>query len=184
MVVGGAIGTLAATALTLELINSLRNPHYIPVCNLNPIFSCSSVMQSHQAQAFGFPNEIIGIAGFAAVAAIGVATLAGGRFKPWLWKLVNLGLLGAVAFITWLQFETLYRIGALCIFCMVTWVVTIPLFWYVSLYNLQSGHISFPKPLKRLGDFFIRHHTDALLVWFLVIIALVLKRFWYYFGNI
>jgi uncharacterized membrane protein len=183
MLIAGVIGVIAALMLSIEYINHLRNPHYVPVCNLNPIFICITVSTSSQAHIIGFYNPLLGLISYGAVTAIGVAILAGGKFKTWFWRLVNIGAFLAVAFVTWLQFETLYRIGALCIFCMITWAVTIPLFWYVSLYNLKSGYVTLPNRLKRLGNFFIRHHTDSLLVWFLIIVALILKRFWYFFGN-
>ncbi|MDB5160752.1 MAG: Vitamin epoxide reductase [Candidatus Saccharibacteria bacterium] len=184
LLIGGSIGVLASAILTDELFNILKNPHYVPVCNLNPIISCSSVTTSAQAHAFGFPNEFIGLAGYAAVATVGAALLAGARFKGWFWRLVNGGLLFAVGFVTWLQFETLYRIGALCIFCMITWLVTIPAFWYTTLYNLREGHIKLPARFTAAGKFAAKHHGDILLVWFLIIIVLILKRFWYYFGNL
>jgi uncharacterized membrane protein len=184
MFVCGLIGTIAAASLTIEYIEHLKNPHFVPVCNLNPIFSCSSVMESKQAHAFGIPNEVIGLAGYGGVTAIGLALLAGGQFKRWFWKLVNVGLLVAVAFLTWLQFQTLYRIGALCLFCMLLWAVTIPLFWYTSVYNLRTGNLVAPVRLRRVTDFIVRHHFDVLLLWLLIIVALILKRFWYYFGNL
>lgn len=182
MVICGAIGTAAATWLTVEYIGHLKNPHYVPVCNLNPIFSCSSVMTSNQAHLFGFPNELIGIGAFASIMALGLGLLAGARFKSWFWKMINAGAFLAVVFVTYLQFQTLYRIGALCIFCMITWLVTIPLFWYVTLYNLRAKNISFKGRLNQVAAFALRHHLDILVLWFLIIIALILKRFWYYYG--
>jgi hypothetical protein len=29
-----------------------------------------------------------------------------------------------------------------------------------------------------------RHHGDILLLWFLIIVALILKRFWYYWSTL
>lgn len=184
MLIFSLIGLLAAFSLSVEYVHHLQNPHYVPVCNLNPIFSCSSVMVSKQAHAFGVPNEFIGIAGFGATAALGVALLAGATFRGWLWKLINLGMLAASLFIGWLQFETLYRIGALCIFCMITWIATVPLFWYVTLFNLENGTINPKGRWLRLANFVRRHHLDILIVWALIIIALILKRFWYYYGHL
>lgn len=184
LLIGGALGVFAAAFLTYDYISALKNPHFRPVCNLNPIFSCSSVMTSRQAGAFGIPNEIIGLPGYAAVATIGAAMLAGAAFKRWFWRLANTGLLFAVGFLTWLQFQTLYRIGALCLFCMVLWTVTIPMFWYITLYNIDTGNIVLPKSCKRPFAFVRRHHGDILLLWFLIIIALVLKRFWYYWSTL
>lgn len=184
LLVGGLIALVASVMLSIEVFDRLKNPHYIPACNLNPILSCTSVADSGQAHAFGFPNYFIGIAGYAAVATIGVVILAGARLKRWFWRLVEAGLLFAVIFLTWLQFQTLYRIGALCIFCMVVWACTIPMFWYTTLYNLQAGNIRTPARLKRPMDFLRRHHGDLLVVWFLIIIALILKRFWYYWSTL
>jgi len=174
---------LAASILLNEYVHVLKNPHYVPVCNLNPVFSCSTVTGSDQAHAFGIPNELIGLAGYGAVAAIGVGLLAGAKFKKWFWQLVQIGLTFMIAFITWLQFQTLYRIGALCLFCMVLWAVSIPLFWYTTLYNFREGNIKAPKSLTRTVNFAQQHHLDILVIWFLLIIVLILKRFWYYYGN-
>jgi uncharacterized membrane protein len=184
LLVGGLIAMAASIMLSVEVFDRLKNPHYVPVCNLNPVLSCTSVADSNQSHLFGFPNYFIGIAGYAAVATVGAALLAGAQFKRWFWQAVEVGLLLAVAFLTWLQFETLYRIGALCIFCMIVWAVTIPAFWYTTLFSLRQGHIGTPKKLSRVVAFAQRHHADILIVWFLIIIALILKRFWYYFGNL
>jgi uncharacterized membrane protein len=184
MIIAGLVAMIASVMLSIEVFDRLKNPSFVPVCNLNPVLSCTSVADSSQAHAFGFPNYFIGIAGYAAVTAIGLAALAGGRFKKWFWQVVEAGLLLATLFITWLQFETLYRIGALCLFCMIVWVATIPAFWYVTLYNLRAGNIKTPKPLQRAVGFANRHHGDILVLWFLIIIALILKRFWYYWSTL
>lgn len=80
LLVGGLIGLAAAVGLLVEKIALLENSDYIPTCNVNPVLSCGSVMTTPQAEAFGVPNPIIGIAGFAVVAAIGAGLLAGARF--------------------------------------------------------------------------------------------------------
>jgi uncharacterized membrane protein len=184
LLIGGAIGTLASVLLTIEVFNRLKNPHFVPICNLSPVLSCTSVADSAQAHVFGFPNYFIGIAGYAVLAAIGGALLAGAQFRRWYWLSIEGGLVFAMLFITWLQYQTLYRIGALCIFCMIVWVVTGPMFWYTTLYNLREGHIKTHRKLKGVVAFAQRHHGDILLVWFLIIILLILKRFWYYWSTL
>lgn len=184
LLVGGAIALVSAFFLSADYIKFLKNPAYQPVCNLNPIFSCTSVMGSEQAHAFGIPNEFIGLAGYAMVMASGIALLAGSKPFRWAWRWLNLGLLFAVGFITWLQFQTLYRIGALCIFCMIVWATTIPMFWYTSLYNFGAGNLPTSKRFAAVIAFARRHHGDILLVWFLIIVALILKRFWYYWSTL
>ncbi len=181
LLIGGLIALVASLLLSIEVFNRLKNPSYVPVCNLNPILSCTNVADSPQSHAFGFPNYFIGIAGYAVLAAIGTAMLAGAKFKLWFWQAVEVGLLLTMAFISWLQFESIYRIGALCLFCMIVWAVTGPLFWYVTLYNLWAGHLKLPQ---KLSSFASRFHGEILTVWFLVIIILILKRFWYYWSTL
>lgn len=182
--VGGLIVVWASLMLSIEVFNRLENPHFVPVCNLSPILSCTSVADSTQSHVFGFPNYFIGVAGYAAIAAIGTAMLAGARFKRWFWLIIQAGITFAFLFMSWLQFETLYRIGALCLFCMVLWVMTGPLFWYTTLYNLRVSNIKTPARLRPAVTFAQRYHAEVLLVWFLIIIGLILKRFWYYWSTL
>jgi len=182
--IGGIIVVIASTALSVEVFNRLKNPHYVPVCNLNPILSCTSVADSNQAHAFGFPNYFLGIAGYAALSTIGAAMLAGARFKRWFWKSVEAGVIFAFLFMSWLQFETLYRIGALCLFCMVLWVFTGPIFWYTTLFNLRAGNIKLPKKFDIAVAFAQRHHADILILWYLILIVLIGHRFWYYWKTL
>lgn len=183
-VVAGLIVTLASIALSVEVFNRLKDPSYVPACNLNPILSCTSVADSNQAHAFGIPNYFLGIAGYGAITAIGLAVLAGGKFKRWFWQVLQAGMTFAFLFMTWLQFETIYRIGALCLFCMILWVFTWPLFWYTTLYNLNEKNIGMPARLSKAATFAQRYHAEILTSWYVLIIALILKRFWYYFGNL
>lgn len=184
LVVAGAIALIASILLANEVFSRLQNPAYVPACNLNPIFSCTTVADSRQAHAFGLPNYFLGIAGYAAVTTIGVGLLAGAKLRKWFWQTVQVGMVFALAFITWLQYQALYRIGALCLFCMVVWAATGPLFWYTTLYNLQAGNIKLPKRLVPAGKFARKYHLEILITWFLVITALILKRFWYYWKTL
>ncbi len=184
LILGGSIATLSSILLANEVFQRLKDPHFVPVCNLNPVLSCTSVADSAQAHVFGFPNYFLGIAGFAAILTVGLAMLAGAVFKRWFWLVIEAGLVFATIFVTWLQYQTIYRIGALCIFCMIVWVCTIPIFWYTTLYNLREGNIHTPRRLKRVVGFVQTYHGEILLVWFLLIIILILKRFWYYWSTL
>jgi len=184
LVVGGLLGLFSAARLAYEKIHLLQNPGAQLACDINPIISCGSVINTDQAGALGFPNPFLGIAGFAVVVTIGMALLAGARFKRWFW----LGLLGGstlgLFFIHWLIFQSLYRIGALCPYCMVVWAATIPIFWYTKLEVYKLGLLQVPPRLSQLWGFIQRHHLDILAVWFLIIIGLILKRFWYYWSTL
>lgn len=184
LAIGGLIGLFAAFTLTVEKIHLLKDPSFEPSCNINPILSCGSVMVTPQAEKFGFPNSLIGIVGFTAVSVTGFALLAGAAFKRWFWLLLNFGVLLAVIFVHWLFFQSVYRIGALCPYCMVVWSVTIPIFWYTTLLNIREGRIVITQKLKKFSDFIQRHHADILLVWYLAIIVAILNHFWYYWKTL
>ena len=77
LLVGGLIGLTAAFVLTVEKFALALDPAYAPTCSINPVLNCGSVMDTPQASAFGFPNSLLGIAGFAVVAAVGAGLLAG-----------------------------------------------------------------------------------------------------------
>ncbi len=184
LLIAGLIALLASLMLSIEVFDRLKNPKLVPICNLSPVLSCTSVADSPQSHAFGFPNYFIGIAAYAALAMIGLAMLAGAKFKIWFWRLIEAGLFFSVLFITWLQFQSLYRIGALCIFCMIVWAATIPIFWYTTLYAFRIGALPKPAKATRAINFAQRHHLDILTVWYLLIILLILKRFWYYWSTL
>lgn len=181
---GGLIGLLASFTIAVEKVELLKNPAFQPSCNINPIISCGSVMATPQAEAFGFPNPFLGILGFAAVATAGFGLLAGATFKRWFWIGLQIGLTFAVIFVHWLFFQAVYRIEALCPYCMVVWAMVIPSSWYVTLYNFRHSIIATPVRLKRVIDFAQKHHGDILLVWFLAIILAILQHFWYYWKTL
>jgi len=184
LLIAGIIGLVASFTLSIEKIEVLKNPDYVATCDINPVISCGSVMRSDQAEVFGFPNPFMGLIGFSAVATVGGALLAGARFKRWFWIAFQIGLLFAIGFVHWLFFQTVYRIGALCPYCMVVWSVTIPAFWYTLLYNLRAGNIKTPANWSKTIGFLQRHHLDILIAWYLIIIVLILNHFWYYFGTL
>jgi hypothetical protein len=67
---------------------------------------------------------------------------------------------------------------------MAVWVVTIATFWYVTLYNIEKGHIKLSSGLQGIGTFARKHHLDILILWFLIIGGLILHHFWYYYGPL
>ena len=184
LTVGGAIGLVAAVVLLVEKIKLIEDPDYIPTCSINPILSCGSIMRTDQAEAFGFPNPIIGVAGFAVVITVGMAILAGASFARWFWLGLQVGVTFGVGFVHWLIFQSLYRIDALCPYCMVVWAVMIPLFWYVTLHNANEGHLRAGRHGARVAGAAREYHGVVLTAWYLVVIGLVGQRFWDYWSTL
>jgi uncharacterized membrane protein len=125
------ISLVSATILTLEKIQLWKDPSYVPSCSWNPLFSCQGPMNSWQSSLFVIPNPIIGMMGFAMVITILIISLSV-TFPKKIWGLYLIGIALAFIFIIWLMFQTLYVIGALCIYCMVVWAALIPLFWLTA----------------------------------------------------
>ncbi len=180
-VVAGIIGFAASLLLTVDKMRILQNPGYIPPCNINPFISCGSVMATAQAEVLGFPNSFIGIAFFAMIATVGFALLSGAQFKKWFW----LGLQGVTAlsavFVYWLAFESVYRIGSLCPYCMVVWAVTIPLALYVKLHNLNAGYLPVSKSVAVWS---VKYHWIWLVALYLIIAIPILVEFWPYWSGL
>lgn len=184
LLIGGIIGIYASFVLTIDKIKILSDPDFIPNCSINPVIACGPVMSSQQGEAFGFPNPFLGLIAYALVANLGALVLSKVNLKRWYWLAFNAGMLFALLFVHWLIFQTLYTIGAVCIYCSMVWAVTIPIFWYTTLYNLHKGYIKTPVKLKSMVSFLQKHHFDVVLLWILIIIALILNRFWYYWSTL
>ncbi|MEV7777489.1 vitamin K epoxide reductase family protein [Kitasatospora sp. NPDC088351] len=184
LLIGGLIGLAASAVLTFDKLRILENPSYIPSCNINPVISCGSVMRTEQAEVFGFPNPLLGLAAFGALTAIGAGLLAGAAYRRWFWLGLHAGTLLGVFFVHWLIDQALYRIGALCPYCMVVWATVIPLFWYTTLHNLRTGVIPVGPRLRPVVREAARYHWALPVLWAAVIALLILNRFWYYWSTL
>jgi uncharacterized membrane protein len=184
ILIAGVAGLAASLTLTIERIELLKNPDYVPSCSINPVLSCGSVMVTPQASAFGFPNPLIGVVSFTVVVVTGVLALARVGVPRWYWAGLAAGTLLGVGFVHWLIFQSLYRIGALCPYCMVVWAVMVPLLVVVSSIALQPLGSS-RKPLIAVvarGLYTWRWSLTAL--WFTGLILLILVRFWDYWSTL
>ncbi|MGW4046025.1 vitamin K epoxide reductase family protein [Streptomyces sp. NPDC004721] len=177
LVITGAAGLLAAWIITIDkqkiLEGKLSGKTFTPSCSLNPIVSCGSVMESKQATVFGFPNPLLGLIAYGIVICVGMSLLARTTFPRWYWLTFNFGTLFGVCFVTWLQFQSLYRINALCLWCSLAWVATIVMFWYVTSFNIRNDFLPAPRPVKN----FLAEFTWVLPVTHCgVIVMLILTR--------
>ncbi|MCH5642007.1 vitamin K epoxide reductase family protein [Gordonia sp. ABSL49_1] len=181
LTVGGLIAFIASFTLTIERIELLKNPDYVPSCSFNPVLSCGSVMKTWQAALFGFPNPLIGIAAFAVVTTVGVGIFAGARYAGWFWAGLQVGVTLGMIFICWLISQSLYSIDALCPYCMVVWAMMIPIFVFVSVRNAHASGLT-----SRSGfvAFLARNHALIITVAVLVIIAMIGQRFWSYWSSL
>lgn len=150
LIVAGVVGLIASIELIIQKIGVLSNPDYVPNCDINPVLSCGSVINTEQASLFGFPNPVLGVIGFTIVIMFGALLFAGVVLPRSIWLGLNFGALLGMTLVVWLVSQSLYVIGALCPWCMVVWAVTIPIFWQVTTDNLASNRLSLGKSLSEI----------------------------------
>ncbi|PPH37171.1 hypothetical protein C5C53_07555 [Rathayibacter sp. AY1E3] len=151
LIVLGVIGWTAAFALTNDKFAALENPDAGLGCDFSLLVQCSANLNSAQGAVFGFPNPLIGLAAWIAPIVVGLGLLAGARFDRWFWAAFNVGFLLALVFVGWLIATSVFALGTLCPWCMLTWAVVIPGFWLVTLRNLREGVFPVPAGVRRFA---------------------------------
>jgi len=185
VLIAGVIGLAASMTLTVEKIDLLLNPSYVPTCNINPVLSCGSVMVTPQASVLGFPNPLLGLVGFTVVVVTGVLAVAKLSLPQWYWVGLTVGTLTGAAFVHWLIFQSLYRIGALCPYCMVVWVMTISLLVVVASIVFRPVLQSRETGLKTgIAQVLYQWRWSIAALWFTAVFLLIMVRFWNYWSTL
>lgn len=178
MLIGGTIGVLCASILLIEKIHLLQDKIDGKAgtlsCDINPFVSCGSVINTDQASVFGFPNPLMGVAGFAIVATLGVLLLARVTLPTFVWLGLQAGTVFGIAFVTWLQFQSIYDINALCPYCMVVWAVTIPIFIATTARNLRVY-----APDNAVSRFVNDWTLLIIVLWYVAVASAI----WFEFGS-
>lgn len=139
LILAGIVGWFAAFQLTIERFFLLENPGSAASCDISLLVQCTANLESWQGSAFGFPNPILGLTGWVAPIVVGFALLAGARFARWFWILFWAGMAFAFGFVIWLISQSIFSLFTLCPWCMVTWIVTIPSFYAVTVHLFRIG---------------------------------------------
>lgn len=175
--VTGAVGLLAASILTIDKINLLQakvdGTDTALNCDISAFVSCSGVMESDQASAFGFANSIIGVIGFSIVLALGVLVAARVALPAFVWIGLQAGAVFGIGFVTWLQYQSIFEINLLCPWCMVVWTMMIPLFVGLTARNLRAW-----APGSAITRFLSDWTTLVVALWYLAVAAVI----WFQFG--
>jgi uncharacterized membrane protein len=140
LVIAGLGGLAAAYNLSVDKVTAILSPSTKLNCSFSILVSCGDNLKSWQGALFGFPNPLIGLGGFAVTLLIGIAILAGVKYPRWWMIAFNIGVMGAFAFIVFLQYSSIFVIGTLCVWCALVWIVTIPTFWLTTIGNLKDGN--------------------------------------------
>ena len=184
LLLGGLVGLAAAFDLTYERIASLADPGHKISCDFNPVLSCGTVMNTEQASVFGFANPMIGLVCFPLVVFMGALLLSKVELPRWIWLTFNVGALGGLTFVGWLIFQSVYRIGVLCPWCMAVWTVVLPIFWFTTVRNLRTGAIPVGEDWRDAVDDLLRYHWIGLTLLYLVVVTMVGTEFWDYWSTL
>jgi len=166
LILSGLVGLTAAFALTVEKIHKLLFPDEAASCDYSVIVQCGKNLASWQGSLLGFPNPLIGLMAWSVVITIGVSMFAGARYANWFWRGLNLGAAIALAFVIWLFSQSVFVLGTLCPWCMVTWSATIPLFWVVTFWTMKNG--VWGTKAQKLGSTLLSWVAIIILVSFLI----------------
>ncbi len=179
MLVFGLAGLVSSFVLTVEKFHLLKNPEATLSCTFNLVLNCATVMQTWQAQVFGFPNSLIGIVGYSIVCTVAVAGLAGVRFPRWFLRTANIFYLLGALFAYWLFFQSVYVIQVLCPWCLVVTFSTTMVFAAITHYNLRENTFGFSSKLNKKVQNFIGNDYDKLVtaVWIVLLVGLVILKF-------
>lgn len=151
LILSGLVGWLAAFVLTLDKFTQLEDPSAALGCDFSLLVQCGKNLDSVQGAVFGFPNPIIGLACWVAPVIVGMAMLAGARFARWFWVLFWLGYVFAISLVCWLIGQSIFVLGTLCPWCMVTWAMTIPGFLAVTLHVIRIGALPLGATARRVA---------------------------------
>jgi uncharacterized membrane protein len=177
MLAGTLIGMVAAFLQTLEKLVLIANQNAVLPCNLNSVFSCSTVLNSWQSSVFGFPNSIMCLTLFTIFSSIALVGVTGGTLP----RRLRLGIQGlslfTLAFALWFLWQSTYVIGALCIFCLFCFAGLLMLNWAWLRINYKDLPLSADYHTKLEKWIAAGYDTVAWLVFGAVVAAAMALRF-------
>lgn len=139
-IVAGVVAWIVSFLLYLEYIGQLSDAEPIVSCDINPIVTCGPNLLAPAGNLLGFTNAIIGLVVFTGPVLAGVSALAApAGMRAWYWRVYSLAVLGGYALVGMFAYRSIFEFGSLCPWCMVIWLMTIPLFWSVAAWTLRAG---------------------------------------------
>ncbi len=151
-IVAGAIGWTVSFLLYLEYVGQLTDADPIVSCTLSVVVSCGPNLLSPGGNLLGFSNSIIGIVSFLGPVFGGVGALAGGAYRRWYWRVFVAAVAAAYVLVHVFAWRSVFEYGVLCPWCMVVWLVVIPLFWATLGWALASGVVGHGRTPRAIGS--------------------------------
>lgn len=139
-IVAGFAGWVVSFLLYHEYIGQLSGGDALISCNISPIVTCGPNLLSPGGNLLGFSNSIIGMVLFTGPIFAAVAALAApAGLRAWFWRTFALFVTGAFLLVHLFAYRSVFEYSSLCPWCMIIWLVTIPLFFTVAGWTLREG---------------------------------------------
>lgn len=167
-ILAGLIGWGVAFMIYREYIGQLTDVAPTFSCDISPLVTCGPNLLSPAGNLLGFTNAILGMVLFLGPVFAGVAALAApGGMRAWYWRVFAAFTLGGYLLVHVFAYRSVFEFGSLCPWCMIIWLVTIPLFVTVAGWTLRAG--VWGAAPRRLGGVLLTWVVPISLVDYLVI---------------
>ena len=172
-----ALGAIASFIQIIERISFADNPSVSLACDVNSVFSCSSVFDAWQSSVFGFSNAIMCLAFFGVLFGVGLGGIFSDKLSKSLRLVMHFFSVFFLLFGAWYLQQSTFVIGSLCIFCIFCYTGVIGLNWAWVRINANDLPLS-AKNTKRLNSA-ISHGADTLfwVLWGLAFVAMFIAKF-------
>ncbi len=164
------IGLIASFVQMLEKIEILKNPQATLICNINPVFNCTNILDAWQSSVFGFPNSLMRIIFFVSIIILGIVGWTGRQINTKLRLFMQGFSLFFAGFGFWYLWQSIFVVGSLCIYCMFCYAAVLAINW--ALLRLNQKDIKFNKTLSKTIDNLIKSNND-IFVWLSIAVIIV-----------
>lgn len=162
------VGFLASALLLKEELKIKSDSSYTPICSINEVLDCGTIMHTWHSEVFGFPSVYVGVAGFLVFSIVSLLYALGYELHKYVWALMQAGVVFAVIFTAWMMWVAIIDIKTLCLFCMVVWACVIPL--NTLIYSITVRDY---LGLDTIGNTVGRYWFAETLVEYLIVAALI-----------
>ena len=139
-IVAGVAGGIVSFLLYHEYIAQLRGDTQLISCSISPVVTCGPNLLSPGGNLLGFSNSVIGMVLFTGPIFAGASALAATEgLRAWYWRTYTVFVAGAFLLVHFFAYRSVFEYSSLCPWCMIIWLVTIPLFFTVAGWTLRAG---------------------------------------------
>lgn len=175
LIVGAsAVGLVSSFLQLLDKLIHLKNPTANLACNISSVFNCSNVLDAWQSSFFGFPNSMMCMIFFSVMLGVALVGATGSSLNKVLRLVMHFFSVFFLFFGAWYLWQSIYVLGAVCIYCMFCYAAVIAInFAWVRTNVLDL-------PYSKVKQKLIRSNWDIVfwMVWASSFVLMITTRFY------